>query len=934
MKEDAEALDELVVVGYMAQKKGLLTGSISNMKVEETVKTLPTTSAGNILVGKMAGVNVGTPDGKPGTNPSISIRTGSSWNSQNVMYVIDGAIRGGGDFNNLSPNEIEDITVLKDAASAAIYGSRAAGGVILVTTKRGTRGKPKFNYSYGYSVDTRTKNSDLTDAVETAEMYMRINGTSDPAGWAWSQEEIDYIRTINGGWGYDHLDAVWHNPMTQTHNLSVNGGSDRVRYFGAASYVKQEGFMKPQTYDKYNIRMNVTADITKDFEVFAGLALYNTFTTKELAGDYGTLRRWQPDTPIYTDDGEYISYGWGSNIGGVMDGKMGYNRSKMIKPQLIVSGTYKVPFIQGLKAKVSFNRSWTNDVGQVYATDFERVITKKSGPNGRIVSTKDADIIGTDMTTWYNKDYIERKAGWSADKQLNFQLNYDNVFKNVHRVSAVFATEWKESGGSGVVGGRETFPVYTTDQFWAASGAREDTWGNGDTDWTSGTMSYIGQLSYTYDDKYILNFSFREDGSMNFAPSQRWGFFPGGSVGWVISKESFFNPKVVQFLKLRASVGLTGNDSVGGWQWQESYGGGKTVYIGKTPAQSVGITYGGVVNPNLTWEKTLNYDVGVDMNFLDHWNLSADYWFSNTYDVLGNRQNTLPTSFSLSMPSENYGEIHAQGIDFELGYKGGNDKFSYFANLTMSYGWNEIIKQDYAENAQWIDIPVGKSRNYIKGYAFDRIIRTQEDLDAFNAEHPNYLHNGLKPELGMMVYKDLSGPDGTPDGIIDDWDRIMLRSNNFPVIYGLNLGGSWKGLSVDMMFSGRLGEEKWMKDLAGGVEWNRMWDRWYDDSWTPENPNATLPKRISNRVSNTYQTDSEFWLKKANFMRLKYLTVSYDLPKGQFYNKVFDNVRLFVTGTNLFIWSKFNREYYDPEIGDGNAHPITRSFNFGIDVKF
>ena len=243
-----------------------------------------------------------------------------------------------------------------------------------------------------------------------------------------------------------------------------------------------------------------------------------------------------------------------------------------------------------------------------------------------------------------------------------------------------------------------------------------------------------------------------------------------------------------------------------------------------------------------------------------------------------------------------------------------------------------MIKKDYAENAKYIDIPVGKSTSYITGYRFDKIIRTQDELDAFNKEYPNYNHNGMKPELGMMVYKDLSGPDGTPDGNIDSWDKVVLFDENKPVVYGLNLGGSWKGLSLDMMFSGELGFVKSYGDLAGGVEWNRMWERWYDDSWTPENPNATLPKRKHSDIS--YQETSDFWYVKNNYMRLKYLTLSYDLPKNQFYNKFLDNVRIFFTGTNLFVWSKFNRNYYDPEIGGGNSFPIMRSFNFGVDVKF
>ena len=938
LADDSELLDEVVVVGYMTQKKGLVTGAVSSMKMDEKLNTLPTTSAGNILVGKLAGVSVSTPNGLPGAAPSISIRTGSSWNDQNVTYVIDGVVRGGGDFNNLSPNEIEDITVLKDAASAAIYGSRSAGGVIIVTTKKGTRGKPVFNYSYGYSIDTRTKNSDLTSGVEAAELYGRINGEADPAGWAWSQEEIDHIRTINNGWGYDQLDAVWRNPVTQTHNFSVNGGSEKVRYFGAASYVKQEGFLKPYTYDKYNIRMNVTADITKDLEVFAGLAIYNTFqgnaVFENAEANYGKLRVWQPDQPVYTDSGKHIDFGWIANNGASVDGKGGYNKSQMLKPQAVISATYKAPFLKGLSAKISYSRSWVHDLNKIYYTNYDLYQVKKSGTHNHIFSTKDEDIIGTRKTTWVGKDYIQRKSSWSGDKQFNVQLSYENVFNNLHRVSGTLVTEWYEGDGASVHGGRETFPVYMTDQFWAASSARADTWGGGDTDWQSGRFSYIGQFSYSYADKYLLSFSFREDGSMNFAPSQRWGFFPAGSLGWVISEESFFNKSAIQFLKLRASVGLTGNDSVGGWQWQESYKSGSSAYFGSSPSKSVGITYGSVVNPNLTWEKALSYNVGADVNFLNHWTVSADYWYRNSYDILGSRQNTLPNSFSLTMPAENYGEIHAQGFDLQLGYHGNNKDFSYYGNLTMSYGWNKTIKQDYAENARWIDIPVGKSRSYITGWEFDKIIRTQEELDAFKAEHPNYQHNGLSPELGMMVFKDLSGPDGKPDGIINDWDKVILKNSNNPVIYGLNLGGSRKGLSVDMMFSGQLGVDKWATDLAGGVEWNRMWKKWYNDSWTPENQNATLPKRISSNNAKTYETASSYWLKDASFMRLKYLTVSYDLPKNQFYNKLFDNVRFFVTGTNLFVLSSFNKNYYDPEIGNGNAFPILRSVNLGVDVKF
>lgn len=951
MASDTELLDEVVVVGYMTQKKGLLTGSVEHMKMDEQMKTLPTTSAGNLLAGKLAGVNVSTPSAAPGANPDISIRTVSAWErdkkkQQPVCFVIDGVIRDASDFNNLSANEIEDITVLKDAASAAVYGSRSAGGVILVTTKKGKLGKPTVNYSYSYAVDTRTKNMDLTSAVEAGELYKRINGDSDPAGWAWSQEELDYFKGINNGWGYNQLDAVWRNPSTQTHNISINGGNEKIRYFAGGSYVKQEGFMDPLTYDKYNFRLNVTADITKDLKLETGLALNNN-KQGLFADDYDEINRdiytklrvWQPDQPVFTESGKYIDYGWIGNVGAKAQGAGGYRKHEYLKPQLNVSATYKVPFIEGLTARAAFSKMWYHESQKKFYKSYDMQIMQRTGPNNRIMSIKDADIIGVKQATWglpNGKDMIERVSKWSDNMQLNFQLTYDKIFNDVHHVSGTFVTEWYEANGAGVAGARETFPLYLTDQFWAASDARADSWvpSDGMTDWQDGRMSYIGQFSYDYANKYMVTFSFREDGSMKFAPSQRWGFFPAGSLGWVLSEEEWFNKSKINRLKVRASAGLTGDDSVGGWQWMESYLAGKKAYFGQTPAQSVGLTYGKVVNPDMTWEKSLSFDLGADVSFLDHWDLSFDYWYRNTYDILDTRVISLPTTFSQELPAENYGEVHAQGLDLRLGYNGASGDFTYFGNLTASYGWNEVITKDFAENGKWFDNPVGRSLSYITGLKVDQIIHTQEELDAFNAAHPGYLHKGQKPELGMMVYKDLSGPNGTPDGIIDDWDKTILKNKNNPLIVGLNLGGTWKGFGLDMMFTGHFAAYKWADDLAGGVEWNRMWHDWYDNSWSPENPNAELPKRKNNDTTKTYDDKSDFWLKKNNYLRMKYLTVSYTLPENQFYNKVFSNIRLFFTGTNLFVLGGFNKNYYDPEIGGGNNFPISRSFNFGVDVTF
>lgn len=931
LKEDTQTLDEVVVIGYTTQKKGLLTGSVVSLNVDESMEKMPTTSAANILVGRLAGVNVSTSDGVPGSNPSLSIRTGSSWNDQNVLYVIDGIVRGSGDFNNLSPNEIENVTVLKDAASAAIYGARSEGGVVLVTTKRGKVSKPVFNYSYSYGVDTRTSNVEQTSAVQTGEIFNRVHA-GENVDWFWSQEELDYIKTINDGWGYDQLDIVWRDPTTQTHNLSVNGGSEKVKYFGGVSYVKQKGFLKSLNYDKFNFRLNTTVDVTDNLQFFASMALSNNKkqnATYEGSGMYSKLLRWQPDQPIYTDGGQLIDYSWTGSVGGEFDGFGGYSYNYLLKPQINLNVTYKIPGVEGLSVKAAYGSNWQNDRNEDFRTRYQLAIMKTSGQYNHIFHTDDASILRYRTSSQISKDYIEKKSSWGYDYQLNFQANYNRTFKDVHHVSAALVYERSESSGGSLKAGRETFPVYLTDQFWAASSARADTWGEGDATWKNGRASFIGQFNYSYANKYLFNFSFREDGSMNFAKDERWGFFPSGSAGWIISEESFFNKKSVNYLKLRLSAGLTGNDSVGGWAWQDTYQSGNSAFFGKDPSKWVGIKYGSLVNTALTWEKSFSYNVGIDMNFLNRWNTSVDYWFRNTYDILGDRQASTPTSFSRSMPKENYGEIHAQGFDFTLGYNNKWGDFDFHGNLTMSYGWNKVIVKDHAENAKWIDIEQGKPRGYIKGYRFDQIIKTQEQLDQFVAEHPNYNLGGKKPVLGAMIYKDLSGPEGVPDGIIDSWDKDILTKYNFPINYGLNLGGSWKGISLDVMFNGKLKWQKSFKNLAEGVDHNRMWVEWYDNSWTPENTSAWLPQRVSK--DKTYTEDSDFWYKDASFIRLKYINLGYTIPKTV-YKGIVDRVKVYFSGNNLFMLSNFS--YYDPEIGGGWDFPVMRSFNFGVDVTF
>jgi TonB-dependent SusC/RagA subfamily outer membrane receptor len=365
-------MDEVVVIGYGTQKKELLTASVGQLKLKDAQREMPTTSLGNVLAGQMAGVRTSTASGRPGRQPGIAIRNASSFNGQPVLYIIDGkisndAITGGAtDFNNLSPNDVETITVLKDAASTAAYGARAAGGVVLVTTRRGSANqKPQISYSFNTGIDKRGKNADLTDAVETMVILQRTNsfGATSP-----TQGDIDHMKGVNNGWGYDQLAAVYRDPSITTHNLSVSGGSSKIRYFIGGSYVKQGAFMQNLNMQKYNVRANLTADITDNIQIFTGITLNNNLTyepTNTSVGDVDGIYRkqllWQPWQPVWTNGGNPIDYGWIGNVGAEVRGDGGYNKINYLKPIFDFQATYKIPQVKGLSVSGKFNKSFVSN---------------------------------------------------------------------------------------------------------------------------------------------------------------------------------------------------------------------------------------------------------------------------------------------------------------------------------------------------------------------------------------------------------------------------------------------------------------------------------------------------------------------------------------------------------------------------------------------
>ncbi|MGZ3762614.1 MAG: SusC/RagA family TonB-linked outer membrane protein, partial [Mucilaginibacter sp.] len=941
LEADNLNLNEVVVVGYATQKRELVTGSVENLKFTETSTEIPTTMAGNILAGRMAGVTVGTPTGVPGQSaPGITIRTPNSFsNSQGALYVIDGKISGSGDFNNLSPNEIDNVSVLKDGAAAAVYGSRAAGGVIVVTTKRGEAGKTSIQYSFNTGIDKRTKNESLTSGVQMYNLYNQINsgaiGTVSPADIAWMQN-------IGGGWGYDQLGAIWRTPVTTTHNLSVSGGTEKLKYFVGGSYVNELGFLRDLSFDKYNFRANVSGEISKNLNFFAGVSLNNNLTgsvPNTPVGDaYGLYTKelvWQPYQPVFTSGGLPIDYGWIANTGAETNGQGGYINSNYLKPVVNMSLTYKVPFIPGLSATASFIKSYADNRTKTFEKQYLMYLTKEADPF--MISTNDADIISSRLSSQVNPSLIAESATWGEDAQTNFQLNYERSF-NKHHIKALMAYEGFKAETSGMGAQINGFPVYITDQWWAANTQAINSTVSTSTSYSdqiTGRKSWVGQAFYDYDEKYIASAAYRYDGSMNFAPNLRWGFFPSGSVGWIASKEKFLKDvKAINFLKVSVSAGLIGNDAVGGWQWQQSYKNGNNAFLGASPSTNAGVTYGAVPNPNLTWEKTFNRNFAVDVDFLDHFSSRVEYWMSNTYDILGSRIQVTPPTFSLALPAVNYGKENAHGIDISINYRTKIGQVNFNTGIVASYGNAWIVTKDETPTYDW-QRAVGRSTSYIATYQVVGMIRTQSDLTNLLAQDPGYNFNGIKPALGQFIYADLNGPAGTKDGIITPYDETIIRKSNNPIVVGWNFGASWKGFRIDGTFNGMFHYLKSINDLTGGVEWNRLWSQWATNSWSPSTPNATLPYRYSanDGTRSVFQSGSDFWYKDASFLRLKNLALSYNIPQQYCTKLGIKGLRLYGSGSNLFIISGFNSKYYDPESSNGTYFPILRTFNFGATLS-
>jgi TonB-linked SusC/RagA family outer membrane protein len=953
---DTKQLEEVIVTGYRSQARGTITGAVSSVNSSE-FSDMPVDNLSNALAGRLSGVTVTQSAGTPGMESSIKVRAMGTFNNADPLYVIDGVVSDKFAFDGMSPNEVESITILKDGASAAIYGSRAANGVILVTSKRGKLGTPKLSYSGIYGVQSPTKIPKTLNAFEHANainIFLRYNAIPETDNRYYTQDELDYFKGHSWNW----VDEMWKNPTTTQHSLDVSGGTQNVRYFLGGSYNYATGSFNNLDFQKFNLRGNVDVSVTKNLKVSLDL----NADRRNTDGPSWQVGNWRQEdlykallyrtsmVPPFVNGlptGNWVEW----HPGVVIDPSLaGYNKREWTNYNATLTLNYKVPFIEGLSMKASLNGYKRDVYNKQLNLPYNMTLFNTLGGHNHIVGDS---VVG--LRPRAAVEFLLSQYDKTERYQLNAQINYKRSFGK-HNIDALLVYEQAEENAIDFNGQRIDLISSSIDQIFAGSSAGATVNGGQDQ---SARVSYVGLASYNYDQKYLLEASFRYDGSVIFAPENRWGFFPSVSAGWRISEESFFKNNIgfINDLKFRGSVGLLGNDAVGNFQWLQSFqlvdSKNKPYYGAIFKDQTTGIQPGVLANRSITWEKALNYNAGFDSRFWDNkMNFNLDVFYRNTYDILGSRQLSIASTFGADMPDENYEKINTHGFEIELGYNNhlgsSQNPITYYVRGNFSYATNEIIQTDQGENIRpyqsVIGRPVGLQDNgningngqYDKdmlwGYVANGILRTQADIDALPA---GYTIIGLKPQLGMLNYKDIRGPNSDkPDGKITADDQQFLAKYSIPpTSFGLTLGASWKSLSLDVLFQGVAGGKVMLpttgRDIQGRAEEASL--SYWADSWTPENPDAKYPGYRSPGYRTRYP-ESSFWLVDNSFVRLKNLSVSYSLPKSFISRANLNSVRAFFTGSNLLMLYSGN-DIYDPEMNSITAYPMMKAYSFGLNIS-
>ncbi|MBD8488581.1 SusC/RagA family TonB-linked outer membrane protein [Echinicola sp. CAU 1574] len=959
---DDNSLEEVVVVGYGELKKSHLTGAVETIDASE-IEDLPTGDISSALAGRILGVGVSGGNTRPGSQASIRLRNPESLakdgNSTAPLYVIDGIIQIAADgsndatrFNNLDPAEIESISFLKDA-SAAIYGSRGANGAIIVTTKRGGDGKPRFSYSGSYGVNDEAYRTKMLSAYDFGMYYNILNGpygadaNADDSDRFFSQDELDYFRTID----YDWLDDAWSSASTQRHNLNVSGGTSKASYFASASYFTQDGNLSTLDYDRWNFRAGADIQVMDNLKAGLQVAGYYSDRTKtfnKIGGendenDYKNLLLTPRYIPPYVN-----GYPVDLPSGGTGDyhffeiqelNNLATNRDQNMSVNLYAE--YEMPFLEGLKARVSYGRNMGSGRGTQVGTRYILYEFDRLGENGHIYDgaeiSSNREYRNGDRLYYSNQNFLST--------QSNFTLTYAQDF-GLHSVNGLFSIERAEAESSQEDVWKEEPTSFTNGQFSTAFGNIDGR----TTGSESGSLGYVGRVNYSYADKYLAEFLFRSDASTKFAPENYWGKFYSLSAGWIISNEDFFNSSWIDFLKFRYSAGMLGRDEMRAWQWRQRYTfqNGKGGVFGGNSDASTGMKMEASPNRDATWSDEFKNNFGIDARFMEE-RLSAVFeaYYNKETNKLMERTGNVPVTVGGTVAAENFGEINYYGFELGLGWSDSKGAFRYGIDMRYGRANNKVIVGNFNDiDALYPWRPSSGQPTDLGTWGYDYLgmFKTQSDIDAYVEQYDiqqvfGTVADQLKP--GMLYYRDIRGPlqaDGTfagPDGIIDENDQIQLEKPNASQGIGTTLKLGYKGFNLNAVISTQWGgwyEYDARKAMHQNISrtYQSVPSYWGDIYDLDLNPNGEFPNPYWSDISLTPR--SEFWRINSFRMFIRNINVSYSIPKHIAEKLKISNARAFLTVLNPV--SFYNPYGYKSSVGGAwDSYPVLRTYSLGLNLS-
>lgn len=936
MRVNHSVLDEVVVVGYATQKKVDLTGAVSSVSVD-ALEDRPITNATNALAGLASGLTVTNSGGNtPGFEAqSILVRGQGTLNNAAPLVVVDGMT--GIALSDINPQDIENISILKDAASAAIYGSRAANGVILVTTRHGSERAPRVTYSGNISFETVAKRlnlvTDYADFMEIQNAGLVANGQAP----RFSQGKIDEWRNDAGRNptvypNTDWQDHIYRNPsVVQNHNLSVTGGSKTVKYNISLGYVNNPGMIYYTDYKRYQLRSNIDVNIKPWLSVGTNL--------------FGYIDENNPSSENAAAGGDVI---FGSGAFNTVPGMTLYD------PATGLYGGIQNPEEENVSNFNPYRRQWFYDTD--YPTKTKRSVMKLYA---RLMPVKGLTIQGS-----FSYNHWERNVEHHLTDRDLFRFTFDGPvliregvvrtyirrynYKNIFRSSELTARYKFNVSKLGVdlfAGLSQEYNKYDQD-YYIKYDLVDPSLGAIDAGMTNGSItgnynewamrSYFGRVNLNWDNRYLLEANLRADGSSKFAPGHRWGYFPSVSAGWRISEEKFMQntSSWLNQLKLRASYGSLGNNATTSYYMYQSLFATANYILNGNIAGGLAQTV--LANPNLTWEKTYMTNIGLDFAFLSNrLSGSVDIYNKDTKGILISLPAPLEHGTSV-VPNQNAGEVNNKGFELDLRWNDRIGKVSYNVGFNMGFVNNKVTKfqGDVSSISGVYKTQEGKPINQLYVVTVDRIVRDQSDLDYVQSlvdKNPNYFATYQRPELGDFLYRDANG-----DGKLDTNDRVEIGYGTLPrLTYGANLGLAWNGFDFSVLFQGVGNHQVYYNNQAFRfvtVMGQSLIKDITDNAWTPDNPYNSKYPILRNNANSKNNIASDAFVHNAAYFRCKNIQLGYTVPKKITKKFFVENLKIYTSIDNLFTITKFPG--LDPEVGANVGYPSVRQYSVGLNISF